>query len=148
MVSVVVVPRSADARPQPNLDLLRRVRDFLTERSAPEASLVVLAPEYVRICVETSVVAESAYMGASVKTRCEETLMRFLHPVREESKAAAGNLANSRMNPICTPQLEAVEGLGLCPFAAEFGWRKTAQDLLKSGNFLISSGEHRIRLGA
>ena len=146
MISVVVVPRSADARPQPNLDLLRRVREFLTERSVPEAGLVVLAPEYVRICVETSVVAESAHMGASVKTRCAEKLMRFLHPVLGGEQGRGWEFGELPHESDLYAQLEAVEGLG---YIRSLGIRveEDRPDLLKSGNFLISSGEHRIRLG-
>ena len=49
VVSVVVVPRGAEARPEPDLELLRQVRDFLGAHAASEASLVVLGPQYVRV---------------------------------------------------------------------------------------------------
>jgi hypothetical protein len=146
MVSVVVVPHSADPRPRPDLTLLRRVRDFLIERSVAETSLVVLAPEYVRISVETSVVAESAHMGASVKARCEEKLMRFLHPVLGGEQNRGWEFGALPHESDLYAQLEAVAGLSYIR-SLRIGVEEDRPDLLKSGNFLISPGEHRIRLG-
>ena len=145
MVSVVVVPRSADARPQPDLELLRRVRDFLSARCAPEASLVVLAPEYVRICVEADVVPQSAYLGASVKTRCEEKLTRFLHPVTGGEQNRGWEFGACPHESDLYAQLEAVDGLGYVR-SLRLRVEEDRPGLSDSRSFLISSGEHRIRL--
>jgi predicted phage baseplate assembly protein len=145
MVSVVVVPRGTDSRPQPDLELLRRVRDFLGARSTPEANLVVLAPEYVRICVDAEVVAQSAYMGASVKTRCEEKLMQFLHPVTGGERSRGWEFGARPRESDLYAQLEAVEGLSYVR-SLEIHLEEDRPGLGESGSFLISSGEHRIRL--
>ena len=96
--------------------------------------------------METSVVAESAHMGASVKTRCEEKLMRFLHPVLGGEQSRGWEFGELPHESDLYAQLEAVEGLG---YIRSLGIRveEDRPELLKSGNFLISSGEHRIRLG-
>jgi hypothetical protein len=44
-VSVVVVPRDAEAQPRPSLELLRRVRDFLSARPLPVS--LRAGPHYV-----------------------------------------------------------------------------------------------------
>ncbi len=145
MVSIVVVPRGNDARPQPDLELLRLVRDFLRERSAPEASLVVLAPEYVRFCVEADVVAESVYTEASMKHRCEEALSRFLHPVTGGEQGQGWEIGSSPHESDLYALLEAVEGLNYVR-SLRFHVEADRPGVLESRNFLISSGEHRIRL--
>jgi hypothetical protein len=147
MVSIVVVPRGTDARPRPDLELLRRVRDFLRARSAPEANLVVLAPEYVRICVEADVVPQNAYMGASVKARCEEKLTRFFHPVSGGEQNRGWEFGAFPHESDLYAQLEAVDGLG---YVRSLSMRveEDRPGLFESRSFLISSGEHRIRLEA
>jgi predicted phage baseplate assembly protein len=145
MVSVMVVPRSADPRPQPDLELLRRVCDFLNARSAADASLVALAPEYVRICVDADVVAQSAYMGASVKSRCEEKLTRFLHPVSGGEQGRGWEFGDYPHESDLYAQLEAVDGLGYVR-SLRLRVEEDRPGLFDSGSFLISSGDHRIRL--
>ena len=145
MVSVVVVPRSPDAQPQPDLELLRRVRDFLSARSAADASLVVLAPEYVRICADADVVPQSAYLGASVKARCEEKLKKFLHPVTGGEQNRGWEFGECPHESDLYAQLEGVDGLGYVR-SLRFRVEEDRLGLFKSGGFLISSGLHRIRL--
>jgi hypothetical protein len=147
MVSLVVVPRGSDARPQPDLELLRVVRDFLRERSAPEASLVVLAPEYVRVCVEADVVAESMYTEASTKRRCEEALSRFLHPVTGGEYGRGWEVGSSPHESDLYALLEVVQGLNYVR-SLRLRVEEDRPGLVESRNFLISSGEHRIRLVA
>lgn len=147
MVSLVVVPRGSDARPKPDLDLLRVVRDFLRERSAAEASLVVLAPEYVRVCVEADVVAENVYAEASTKRRCEEALSRFLHPVTGGEHGRGWEVGSSPHESDLYALLEAVEGVNYVR-SARFRVEEDRPGLVESRNFLISSGEHRIRIVA
>ncbi len=145
MVSVVIVPRSPDARPQPDLELLRSVRDFLSARCAPEASLVVLAPEYVRMCVEAEVVAQNAYMGASVKAHCEDRLTRFLHPVMGGERGRGWEFGDCPHESDLYAQLEAVDGVGYVR-SLRFRVEEDRPGLFESESFLISSGEHRIRI--
>jgi hypothetical protein len=147
MVSLVVVPRGSDARPQPDLELLRVVRDFLRERSAPDASLVVLAPQYVRVCVEADVVAESVHTEASTKRRCEEALSRFLHPVTGGEYGLGWEVGSSPHESDLYALLEAVEGLNYIR-SLRSRVEEDRPGLIESRNFLISSGEHRIRLVA
>ncbi|MGH7930518.1 MAG: putative baseplate assembly protein, partial [Candidatus Binatia bacterium] len=147
VVSVVIVPYGAEAKPLPDLKLLRRVRDFLNQRRVPDASLLVLAPEYVRICVDAVVVAQSADSGASVALQCDDKLRRYLHPVNGGDASRGWEFGAMPHESDLFAVLESVPGLG---FVRSLNIR-TEEDypgLLKSENFLISSGEHRIRLGS
>src|SRR5262249_34335778 len=81
VVSLIIAPRSGDRRPSPDLPLLRRVKTFLRARQTPDAEVVVLAPEYVHVTVEALVVPVNPDAGASIITKCEEALEKYLHPV-------------------------------------------------------------------
>src|SRR5262249_27086795 len=81
VVSLIIAPRSGDRRPSPDLPLLRQVKTFLRARQTPDAEVVVLAPEYVQVAVEAWVVVANPDAGASVVTKCEEALEKYLHPV-------------------------------------------------------------------
>jgi hypothetical protein len=146
-VSVVIVPHGAEVKPVPDLSLLRRVRDFLNQRRAPDASLVVLAPEYVRICVEAVVVAEAAHAGASVVSGCREKLKHYLHPVTGGDEGRGWEFGERPHESDLYAVLEAVEGLGYVR-SLQFREEEDRPGLLQSRNFLIASGEHRIRLGS
>jgi predicted phage baseplate assembly protein len=81
-VSLIVVPRTADPRPQPGSVLLARVWDFVSRASAPTVDLSVVGPTYVPVNV-TAVLgvttlddAAGAVQGAAV-----DALRRFLHPL-------------------------------------------------------------------
>jgi Baseplate J-like protein len=147
VVSVVIVPCGVEARPVPDLSLLWRVRDFLNQRRVPDASLVVLAPEYVRICVEAVVVAEAAHAGASVVSRCQEKLKHYLHPVTGGDEDRGWEFGERPHESDLYSVLEAVQGLGYVR-SLHFREEEDRPGLLKTKNFLISSGEHQIRLGS
>ena len=54
VVSLIVVPTSRAARPVPDAEALRQVRDYLDRRRNPATELVVVGPDYVQISVSTS----------------------------------------------------------------------------------------------
>jgi hypothetical protein len=144
-VSIVIVPHGEDPRPQPDLGLLRRVRDSVYQRRVPDASLVVLGPEYVRISVAIVVVAEAAYAGASVVLRCEETLSRYLHPVTGGDYGRGWDFGARPRESDLYALLESVQGLRYVR-SLDVRAEEGRPGLLQDGNFLISSGEHRIHL--
>ncbi|HMH54008.1 MAG TPA: putative baseplate assembly protein [Candidatus Acidoferrum sp.] len=144
-VSVVVVPRDPEARPRPSLELLRRVRDFLDERSAPEVSLVVLAPRYVRVCVEADVVAREVSGGGGVQVRCEARLAQFLHPVTGGEQGRGWRIGDVPHESDLYAQLEDVDGVGYVR-SLRFRLEEEEPRTLETQRFVISSGEHRIQL--
>jgi len=147
MVSVVIVPRSEDPRPQPDVNLLRRVRDFLEPRRAPDGNLLVLGPEYVRFCVTAVVVPESTYEGASLVLRCQDTLRHYLHPVAGGEFSRGWEFGALPHESDLYAVLESVQGLKYVQ-SLDVRMEEGRQSLLQSGNFLISSGEHRVQVGS
>ena len=145
VVSVVVVPHSAEPRPEPDLETLRQVRDFLGARAASEVRLIVLGPQYVRVSVTAEVAPREAYLGASVKVRCEERLTSFLHPVVGGERGRGWGLGVRPHESDLFAALEAVEGVGHVS-SLSIQVEEDQPGLLDSLSFLISSGEHHIRI--
>jgi predicted phage baseplate assembly protein len=82
LVSVIVVPRSADAKPVPSADLLERVKTYLDARRLATAELVVVGPDYVHVGVDVSVVVNRPQDANQVEQALAMALDRYLHPIR------------------------------------------------------------------
>ena len=133
--------------PLPDLTLLRRVRDFLDQHRVPDTALVVLAPEYVRISVEAVVLPQSAFIGASILSRCADKLDQYLHPVNGGDDGRGFAVGQRPQDSDIYSKLESVEGLDYVR-TLEVRAEETRPGLLQSRDYLICSGEHRIRLGS
>ncbi len=81
VVSVMIVPRSDDAKPVPTFDLIQQVQDYVTARSIPTARVVVVGPLYVRINVTAEVGVASLDGASRVRGDIVNALTRFLHPL-------------------------------------------------------------------
>jgi hypothetical protein len=81
IVSLVIVPRSTDARPLPGAELMSRVQSFLERSCEPLAQLILVGPEYVRINVETEIAVNDPDTASEVELGVKRALDRFLHPL-------------------------------------------------------------------
>ena len=81
VVSLIVLPHGAQARPQPSADLLRRVKAHLDARRPLNAELVLLGPDYAAISVTTRVAGLPGRSAHEVAAACRRRLLEFLHPV-------------------------------------------------------------------
>jgi hypothetical protein len=79
-VTVIVVPKSLEAKPVPRPMLLSRVRDYLDQRRLPSVRLAVVGPCYVRVDVH-AVVAADALGYPNVELDIIGRLQTFLHPL-------------------------------------------------------------------
>ena len=107
----------------------------------------MLGPEYVRFCVITVVVPENAYEGASLVLRCQDTLRRYLHPIVGGEDRRGWEFGVMPHESDLYAVLESVAGLKYVR-SLDIRVEEDRQSLLQSGNFLVSSGEHRIQLGS
>jgi hypothetical protein len=146
VVSLIIAPRSGDRRPSPDLPLLHRVKTFLRARQTPDAEVIVLAPEYVHVAVEARVVAANPDAGASIITKCEEALEKYLHPVSGGPEGKGWEFGRRPHESDLYALLESIRDLGHVG-SLDMRLREERPGLLESGIFLICSGEHRIRLG-
>jgi hypothetical protein len=145
VVSVIIIPRSEDPRPLPELTVLRRVRDFLDERRVPDTELVILAPEYVRVSV-TAVVVAATQTSVSIVMQCEQELGRYLHPLTGGPGSRGWKFGQHPHTSDFYALLESIRGLEYVQ-SLSISLEEERQGLLESGLFLICAGEHSIRLG-
>jgi hypothetical protein len=82
-VTLLIVPRTPDARPLPGAELVRRVRQGLAARTfaGSRGHLNVVGPGYLRVTVEATIVPVDLDDAAAVQGRTVAALDRFLHPV-------------------------------------------------------------------
>ena len=145
VVTLIITPRSGDRRPSPDLPLLRQVKTCLRARQAPDAEVIVMAPEYVLVTIEARIVAANPDAGASVVTKCEETLEKYLHPVGGGPEGVGWEFGRRPHESDLYALLESIRDLDHVE-SFEMRLREERPGLLESGIFLICSGEHRIRL--
>lgn len=80
-VALLVVPRSADAKPIPSLEMKKRVEEFIEQRNAPLVQLTVEEPEYVEVSVIVDIAPISLEAAGRLKQVVPERISRFLHPL-------------------------------------------------------------------
>lgn len=80
-VALLVVPRSADAKPIPSLEMKRRVEEFIEQRNPPLVQLTVGEPEYVEVSVIVDIAPTSLEAAGGLKQDVPERISRFLHPL-------------------------------------------------------------------
>jgi hypothetical protein len=80
-VSVIIVPRSAEAKPLPSRVLLERVADYLDARRLPVVDLKIVPPHYVQVDITAEVVLIAIDRASEVQPRIVDALRRFLHPL-------------------------------------------------------------------
>lgn len=81
VISVVVIPQGSDARPQPRLDLLAQVRDYLDARRSPAVRLVLVGPTYAAVSVQLAIGVAPGWSAHAVRADCAQRIERFLHPL-------------------------------------------------------------------
>jgi hypothetical protein len=85
VLSLVVIPNTSTAMPQPSLELLGIVNDYLQARRLPAGRIVLLGPRYGAASVTAEVVVRPGCSPHAVVGECEKALARFLHPVHGSS---------------------------------------------------------------
>jgi len=80
-VSLIVVPRSTDAKPLPSLELIRRVEEYVQSLSVPTINLSVVGPLYVRVDVKAQVGVVSLAGATAVLADIQQRVAGFLHPL-------------------------------------------------------------------
>ena len=148
-ISVIIVPRSQDARPLPSLELIDRVQRYLEARLVPTASLYVVGPLYVEVRVEVEIGLTSLEGVSVVEQTVKTTLASFLHPLtggldgngwdfgREPYKSDFYALLEAIPNVDYIRSLKVDDGSNESP---------VIQAIKDTGRFLVYSGNHKINL--
>lgn len=80
-VSVIVVPRSTEAKPLPSLELIRRVENYVEAANVPTVRVSVVGPLYIRVDVKAEVGLVSLEGATTVLGDIEQRVASFLHPL-------------------------------------------------------------------
>lgn len=156
VVSLVVVPRSTEAKPYPTLELLDAVRDYLEPRRAAEVvRLVIVGPKYVRVTVTAEVVPESAEAAGNLEAEVAGALAHYLHPLTGGSEERGWSFGRKPHASDLYAVIESVAGVGYVrslklDASAEVDGAEQPYDLdaIPDGQdyFLVYSGKHEISL--
>ena len=110
-VSVIIVPRSRDAKPQPSLELLSRVQDYLEAHSVPTAHVSVVGPLYVRVDVKRRVALAALEGASAVEQAVQQKLASFLHPLTGGLDGAGWDFGRQPHRSDLYALIEAVPGV-------------------------------------
>ncbi|HEU0084510.1 MAG TPA: putative baseplate assembly protein, partial [Bradyrhizobium sp.] len=80
-VSVVVVPDTTDPKPQPGVELIRRVEKFISASCPVTATVQVVGPLYLQVKVQAEVGLVSLDAAGTAAHNIESALAAFLHPL-------------------------------------------------------------------
>jgi hypothetical protein len=144
-VSVIIVPNATDPRPQPSLELARRVQKFMSASCPVTATVIVVGAPYLRVDVQTEIGLRSLEDAATVTSKVQDALTQFLHPL---TGGADGNGWEFGREPHRSdiygmiekiPEVGHISALKLDSIEDFPGARET-------GRFLVYSGTHSIAL--
>jgi predicted phage baseplate assembly protein len=83
-VTLIIVPQSQDAQPQPSFELRKQVHDYIALRAPAtlDANRIgVIAPTYLPVGIAAIAIPRDLSLAGSVKDAAFEALERFLHPL-------------------------------------------------------------------
>src|SRR5262249_4627092 len=140
-VSVIIVPRSSEAKPLPSLELLGRAQDYLEAHSVPTSRVSVVGPLYVRVNVVMEIVLVSLEGASAVEQAVQQKLASFLHPLTGGLDGAGWDFGRKPHASDLYALIEAVPGvdhirsLTIAEIEDQPGVNAT-------GRFLVFSGAH------
>ncbi|NEO64490.1 MAG: hypothetical protein F6J98_30395, partial [Moorea sp. SIO4G2] len=155
-VSVIIVPRSTEARPLPSLELVNRVQDYLETYAEPTVQISVVGPLYVRVDITAEIALTSLEGASEVAQTVEQQLASFLHPLtggfegigwdfgREPYKSDLYRLLEGISGVDHVRNLEVVEGVDQAN--DQMDEMEELERTKQTGRFLVYSGNHTISL--
>jgi predicted phage baseplate assembly protein len=143
-LSIIIVPRSDDDSPFPSPALLETVDSYLDTVRVPTAEICVVGPEYVRMDVAAEIGIESLDAG-DVELAVVLELKRFLHPLRGGFRQNGWEFGRRLYASELYSVIERIPGVRYIA-SLEIQEHEQRPGASLTGTFLISSGEHQIRL--
>jgi hypothetical protein len=143
--SVIIVPRSKEAKPLPSLELINRVKDYLEARMVPTASLFVVGPLYVRVDVTAEIALRSIEGASAVEQAVERTLAAFLHPLTGGLEGEGWDFGRKPHRSDLFALIESIEGVDHIR-RLDIAETEDQPGVTATGRFLVYSGKHTIRL--
>jgi baseplate J-like protein len=153
-VSLIIVPRSSEAKPLASVGLIDRVRDYVGARKVPSARLSVVGPQYVQVDVVVEAAVTSLDGASEVELGIASTLARFLHPLSGGLDGKGWDFGRRPHKSDLYALLEAVPGVDHirsldATLIDDRSGKRIAGDAIDAGLgslFLVYSGNHEITL--
>jgi predicted phage baseplate assembly protein len=144
-VSLIIVPRTTEPKPVPNLELLDQISGYLDERRIPTADLIIVGPDYVRVDVTAEIALVSLEGASGVEREVAQTLARFLHPLTGGLDGNGWDFGREPYLSDLYALLEAVPGVDHIR-SLHKQESEERSGALATGRFLVYSGTHTISL--
>ena len=152
-VSIIIVPQSTDGKPQPTLELIGRVQDYLEARIDPTVNIVVVGPLYVEVQITTKLILNSLETASIVEQDVEKKLASFLHPLTGGFDGTGWAFGRQPYQSDFYRLLEGVQGvdhvhdLTVTPdFTKTDTIPEDIRKIIETNRFLVYSGKHEISL--
>jgi predicted phage baseplate assembly protein len=143
LVSVIIVPRSADAMPRPSAELLDCVRSYLLDSALPTVEMILVGPEYVALDIDVEVVVCNPDTATETELAVAAAIESYLHPVTGGREHAGWEFGRQPHRSELCAMIEDVSGVSRVR-QLEFHLRPLQEGLAKDFPFLICNGDHRI----
>ena len=144
-ISIIIVPRSAEAKPLPSTGLMTLVADNLRAQATPTAELAVVGPLYVRVDVSIEVALASLEGASAVEQDVLDVLRQFLHPLTGGRVGTGWDFGRqpqlSDLHAVVSgvPGVDHIRALSIDQIEEPAG-------ALATERFLVYSGQHQITL--
>ncbi|RQH53447.1 putative baseplate assembly protein [Okeania hirsuta] len=144
-VSVIIVPRSTEAKPLPSLELINRVQDYLETHASPTVNISVVGPLYVRVSITVEIALISLEGGGQVAQAVEQKLASFLHPLTGGFEGMGWDFGREPYKSDFYRLLEGIAGVDHIR-NLEVDEMEELTGAKQTGRFLVYSGNHEISL--
>jgi hypothetical protein len=144
-VSVIIVPNSTDARPQPSVELVRRVQQFISGSCPVTATVLVIGPLYLRVDVQVEIGLASLDGAGTIVSEVQNALAAFLHPLTGGLDRKGWPFGREPHRSDIYGVIEQIPGVDHIRALTV----QITEDLPRSretGRFLVYSGNHDIKL--
>lgn len=144
-VSLIIVPNTTDPKPQPSVELVRRIRQLISASCPVTATVRVVGPLYLRVNVNAEIGLASLDSAGSLALSVQNALAAFLHPLTGGFDGEGWEFGREPHRSDIYRMIENIHGVDhIRSLTVE-----TLEDLpgsRETGRFLVYSGTHTIKL--
>ena len=145
-VSLIIVPRSTEAKPAPGLQLIGQVEEFIGKWKDPLAELIVVGPKYLAIDVTVEVAPVTFEGAAELKLLIAATISGYLHPLTGGMDGNGWDFGRYPHESNLYALIEAVPGVDHVNTLTLTPTKESAEVQNAGEYFLVCSGTHTISL--
>jgi predicted phage baseplate assembly protein len=114
-IKLIIIPKGEQEKLLPKSMLIRTVREYLDEHRLITSKMIVTGPDYRDISIEAEVVTElqskEFHRSSSIRTKIEENLRQFFHPLEGGPKGEGWPMGRAVHISEIYYLLEDVEGV-------------------------------------